>query len=130
MSPRKYHSRLTRLLQGFYTARPIRKLGLPYFRTKHTLYYQPIHIYLVAHSATQYKGLSVCVSVCLSVCLYVPPFQINCFGLKNDSFEFLMASIGFHMVFQGSISFHVHEIFFLTKKYFFLSNVKVNFFKY
>ena len=59
-------------------------------------------LFLVAHSATQYKGLCVC----MSVCMYVPPYQINCFGPTNDSFEFLMASIGFHMVVQASTSFH------------------------
>ena len=45
---------------------------------------------LVAHSATQYKGLCLCLSV--------PPFQIKCFCLTNAFFEFLMTSIGFHMV--------------------------------
>ena len=58
----------------------------------------PAEAALVAHSATQYKGLSVCLSV--------PPYQINCCGLKNESFEFLMASLGFHMDVQASISFH------------------------
>ena len=50
--------------------------------------------YLVAHSATQYKGLCVCVYVCVSVCLSVPPFQIKYFCLTNALFEFLMTSIG------------------------------------
>ena len=60
---------------------------------------------LVAHSATQYKGLCVCLCVCLSVCLSVPPFQIRCFGFTNGSFEFLMTSIGIHMIIKAFISF-------------------------
>ena len=44
-------------------------------------------LFLVAHSATQYKGLCVCF-------VSVPLFQINFFGLTNAFFEFLM----FYMV--------------------------------
>ena len=46
---------------------------------------------LVAHSETQYKATRVCLCVC--VCLSIRP-KLNCFGLTNTFYEFLMTSKG------------------------------------
>ena len=51
---------------------------------------------LVAHSATQYSGLCVCVTT----------FQINSSVLPNAFFELIMACKGFQMVPEGSMSKH------------------------